>query len=117
MSQSLALARGFLGQWVQVVIDRPLGSTHPNNEQLVYEVNYGYVPDTRAPDGDALDVYYLGADVPLDSAEGLCIAIIHRLDDDDDKLIVVPAGVNLSDAQIRQHTYFVEQWFTSEIIR
>ena len=116
MSKSLALAKTYLGQKVVLVIDRPLGSSHPNHN-FVYEVNYGYVPDTRAPDGEALDAYFLGVEKPLAQAQGTCIAIIHRLNDDDDKLIVVSGEVSLSNEAIRTKTRFQEQFFESVIIR
>jgi inorganic pyrophosphatase len=83
---SLDLARRFLGKSVTVVIDRPLGSRHPRRGFL-YEVNYGYVPGTRAPDGEALDAYVLGVGEPLERFAGVCLAVIHRRDDDDDKLV------------------------------
>lgn len=110
------LAKQFLGQTVQVIMDRPLGSLHPTHG-FIYPVNYGYIPDIVAADGEELDAYFLGVDSPLETAEGICIAIIHRLDDDDDKLIVVPPDTTLSDSEIRETTSFVESYFTSEIIR
>jgi inorganic pyrophosphatase len=113
---SLRLARMFLGKKVQVVIDRPLGSTHPKHG-FVYEVNYGYVPDTKAPDGEELDAYYLGADKALKEAHSVCIAIIHRADDDDDKLVVVPNGVHMTDEEILNETAFQEIWFRTIVVR
>jgi inorganic pyrophosphatase len=113
---TLELAKQFLGQTVQVVMDRPFGSSHPRHG-FPYSVNYGYIPDTLAADGEELDAYFLGVDIPLETAEGICIAILHRLDDDDDKLIVVPPNTTLTDAEIRESTAFVESYFTSEIIR
>lgn len=115
-SQSFTLAKQFLGEEVEVVIDRPLGSRHPQHD-FVYEANYGYVEGVRAPDGEDLDVYYLGIDKPLDKARGVCIAIVHRRDDDDDKLVVVPKGVELSDEEIAAQTHFQEQWFDSKVVR
>jgi hypothetical protein len=49
-SQSLKLARKFLGQEVEIIIDKPLNSKHPKHGFL-YEVNFGYIPGTKAPDG------------------------------------------------------------------
>ena len=109
-------ARDFIGTTVAVEIDRPLGSKHPTHE-LVYEANYGFVPDQMAPDGEFLDAYILGEPEPLSRFEGECIAVIHRLDDNEDKLIVVPPGVNFTDEQIRKCTEFQEQFFQSVIIR
>ena len=97
-------------------MDRPLGTKHPKHG-FVYEANYGYVDGVKAPDGEDLDAYYLGVDVPLQKATGVCIAIVHRQSDDDDKLVVVPQGVTLTDEEIRVATHFQEQWFKSEIVR
>ena len=106
----------YLGKKVSVLIDRPLGSKHPKHG-FVYEVNYGYVPNTISGDGEELDAYVLGANKPLQSFRGICIAIIHRTNDDDDKLIVVPEGVNLSDEEIERQTHFQEKWFEHVLIK
>ena len=45
------------------------------------------------------------------------IAIIHRTNDNDDKLVVMEKGRNYTDEQIRALTEFQEQWFESVIIR
>ncbi|MBQ4535801.1 MAG: inorganic diphosphatase [Clostridia bacterium] len=110
------MSKRFLGKTVKVVMDRPLGTKHPKHG-FVYETNYGYIPDTISGDGEELDAYVLGQHKPLNTFEGEVIAIIHRLDDDDDKLIVVEKGRKYSDEQIRVLTEFQEQWFKSEIIR
>lgn len=106
----------FIGITITIKIDRRLGSTHPKHG-FEYPVNYGYLPGVRSGDGEDLDAYLLGIDEPMDLFTGECIAIIHRLDDEDDKLVVVPKGTSLSDEEIRTLTYFQEQWFTSEIWR
>ncbi len=116
VSRSLELARPFLGRVVVVVVDRPLGSRHPRHGFL-YEVNYGYVPGMLAPDGEALDAYVLGVVEPLSRTEGVVIAIIHRCEDDDDKRVVVPEGVTLSDADITAAVRFQEQFFSTRIVR
>ena len=106
----------FLGQSVQVEIDRPLGSQHPDFG-FIYPLNYGYLPGVAAPDGDELDAYILGVFEPLERFSGRCIAVIHRLDDDDDKLLVAPEGKNYTDDQIRALTEFQERFFNSVITR
>lgn len=115
--KSFSLAKQYLGKTVDVVIDRPLGSKHPKYG-FAYTVNYGYIPDTQAPDGEELDAYVLGVVEPIKSFRGICIAIIHRLDDDDDKLVVIPELLGgISDKDIRNATNFQEQFFMSEIVR
>ena len=109
-------AKDFLGKKVEVVIDRPLGSKHPKHG-FTYEVNYGYIPDTKSPDGEELDAYYLGIDKPIEKANGVCIAVIHRTDDDDDKLVVVPEGVDIDNEKIEKLVEFQEKWFKHKIYR
>lgn len=116
MSRSLALACPSLGQTVTLIIDRPLGSRHPRHG-FFYPVNYGFVPGTRAPDGAELDAYALGVSEPLTAFSGLVVAVIHREDDDDNKLVVLPEGLSLSDTEIMDEVRFQEQWFRSSVVR
>lgn len=114
---SLELAKQFLGKEVEVIIDRPLGSKHPKHGFL-YEANYGYIAGVKAPDGEDLDAYYLGINNPIEKAKGKVIAIIHRTNDNDDKLVVTPSEINdLSDEEIIKCVHFQEQWFKSEVLR
>lgn len=109
-------AKDFLGKEVEVIIDRPIGSKHPKHG-FVYEVNYGYVPNTMSPDGEELDAYVLGEQKPLKNFKGICIAVIHRTNDNEDKLIVVGQGGPLSNEEIEKQIEFQEKWFKNEIIR
>lgn len=116
VSASFELAKELLGKKVRVTMDRPLGSRHPKYD-FVYEVNYGYIAGIKAPDGEDLDAYFLGVDIPLQTGEGICIAIAHRRDNDDDKLIVAPEGTTISDTEILSAIHFQEQWFDTTIYR
>lgn len=106
----------YLGKIVPVVMDRPLGSKHPKHG-FIYPVNYGYIPDTISGDGEELDAYVLGIKEAKDKFTGKCIAIIHRTDDNDDKLIVVPEGMDFSNEKIEKEVAFQEKWFHHIIIR
>ena len=106
----------YIGKVVNVRINRPLGSRHPDYG-FKYPVNYGFIPNTMTKDGEELDVYVLSVEEALKNFNGLAIAMIHRLNDNDDKLIVVPDGQMLTDEQIRDLTMFQEQYFTSVILR
>ena len=106
----------FLNKTINVKIDRALGSKHPKHG-FIYPVNYGYVPDTLSGDGEELDCYVLGIFEPVETFTGKCIAIVHRTNDDDDKLIIVPENTNFTDDEIRVLTAFQESFFKSEIIR
>lgn len=109
-------AADFIGKHVHVVFDRPFGTKHPKHD-FIYELNYGYIPETKSPDGEELDAYYLSEKIPLSEVDGICIAYAHRENDDDDKLIVIKEGENYSDEQIMQLINFQEQWFKTKIIR
>ena len=105
-----------LGKIVKVIIDRPLGSHHPNYEDLIYPVNYGYVEGVIAPDGEEQDAYVLGIDEPIGEYEGEIIAIVHRLDDIEDKWVVAPKGAYYTKEEIAKQIEFQERFFKSEII-
>ena len=109
-------AGSYLGKNVSIVIDRKLGTKHPKHG-FIYMLNYGYVPNTISGDGEELDAYLLGVFEPVEKFDGKVIAIIHRTNDDDDKLIVVPEDRKYSDDAIRALTEFQEQFFESVIIR
>lgn len=83
----------------------------------MYMLNYGYIPNTISGDGEELDAYLVGEFEPVESSKGKVIAIIHRTNDNDDKLIVSVNGKNYTDEQIRALTEFQEQYFESEIWR
>ena len=85
----------FLGAEVTIKIDRPVGSKHPK-WNFIYPVNYGFVPGTKSGDGEEIDAYVLGVHEPLKEFTGICIAVIHRLDDNDDKLVLTPDGWELT---------------------
>jgi len=105
----------YLGKMLTIHIDRPLGSPHPQHG-FIYPVNYGFLPGTTGRDGEELDAYLLGVFEPVERCTGICIAVIHRLDDDDDKLVVAPQGCTYSPEQIRALTEFQERFFISEIL-
>ncbi len=109
-------SRDYIGKIVKVKIDRPLGSKHPK-WNMIYPVNYGYVPDTVSGDGEELDCYVLGVFEPIEEFEGKCIAVIRRIKEDDDKLIIVPENKNYSNEQIEALTEFQERFFESKILR
>lgn len=107
--------RDYLGKKVHVIMDRPMGSKHPK-WNFIYPLNYGYIPNTISGDGAELDAYILGVFEPLKKFDGKCIAAIHRLNDDDDKLIIVPEGKKYSKEQIDALVEFQERFFEYEII-
>ena len=106
----------YLGKELTIKIDRPFGSKHPKHG-FIYPVNYGYVPNTVSGDGEELDAYLLGVFEPVEEYTGTCIAIVHRTNDNDDKLVVVPKEKEYSDDAINALVEFQEQYFEHIIIR
>ena len=41
----------------RIVIDRPKGTAHPRYPRLIYPLDYGYIENTTAGDGDGIDVW------------------------------------------------------------
>ena len=70
---------------VKVIVDRPLGSQHPQYKETYYPINYGFVEGIMAEDEEEQDAYILGVDVPVKGFVGKIIAIIHRYDDVEEK--------------------------------
>lgn len=104
--------RKLLGQPVHVVVDRPMGYRHGD---ILYPVNYGYIPGMIAPDGEEQDVYILGVDHPVASFDGQVIGVIRRADDCEDKLVAAPEGVCFHQAQIAEAVRFQEQFFHTTV--
>lgn len=110
-------AKDYLGRIVDITIDRPLHSNHPKH-RWSYQLNYGFVPNTLSPDGEELDAYVIGINEPIEKFSGVCIAVIHRVNDSDDKLVVVTNDkADITDEEIRIATNFQEQFFQSILIR
>jgi inorganic pyrophosphatase len=41
----------------EIIIDRPKGTKHPKYSDMVYELDYGYIKNTKANDGNEIDVF------------------------------------------------------------
>jgi len=108
--------QSYLGKKIHIIIDRSLGTKHPK-WNFIYPINYGFIPDTLAADGEEIDAYLLGVFEPISDFTGICIAIIHRINDNDDKLIIVPENKDYTNDQIMALTEFQERFFKSTIIR
>ena len=104
-----------IGAIVTVTVDRPLGSYHPEHREMYYPVNYGYIKEITAPDGEEQDAYILGVDQPVSEFTGKVIAVVHRYNDVEEKWVVAPEGKVFSAEEIRKQIAFQEQYFQSEV--
>lgn len=105
-----------IGDIVTVTIDRPMGSSHPKHRDIFYPINYGYIEGVIAPDGEEQDAYILGVNKPVEKFTGKVIAIIHRLDDVEDKWVVCPENMSFSKEEIAEQVKFQEQFFKTEFV-
>ena len=108
----------WLGKKVKVVMDRPLGSKHPDPRfKTIYPVNYGFIPNTLSEaDNEEIDAYVLGPTEPLKEFEGIVIAGIKRGEDGEIKLIVTD-GKDYNIKEIKELTYFQEKYHKSKIYK
>ena len=93
------ILKGLIGKEIDVIIDRPIGTTHPKYKDMVYLVNYGYIDGFYGGDNEYQDVYILGEDKPLSNY----------------KLVVHNYGY-LSSNEIEEAISFQEKYFKHEII-
>lgn len=100
-----------LGEIVKVTVDRPLGSQHPKYNDFVYPINYGYVEGVIAPDGEEQDAYIIGVNKPVTNFTGKVIAVVHRINDIEDKWVVTSGDSIYTKQEIYNYISFQEQFF------
>lgn len=110
-----ALVWSYLGKTVTVVVDRPMGSAHPKHPNLIYPINYGYLEGVMGGDGENLDVYILGADHPLKEFTGRVVAIVHRENDVEDKLVAAPLDMKPNQTEIMEAVGFQEKYYKTHL--
>ncbi len=108
--------KNIIGKKVEVIIDRPLGSRHPEYPEMIYPVNYGYIPKIMGGDGEEQDAYILGVDKPIERFTGVVIAEIVRENDDETKLVVAADGASFSEEEILSAVNFQEKYFKIQLI-
>ena len=67
-----------------------------------------------APDGEEQDAYIIGVNEAVKEFTGKIIAVVHRLDDVEEKW-VAPENLSFSEKEIMEQIKFQEQYFKSEI--
>ena len=70
----------------RIVIDRPKGSAHPRYPHMIYPLDYDYLADTSAMDGDGIDVW-LGSD-PARTLDALICTVDLIKRDSEIKLLI-----------------------------
>lgn len=104
-----------IGKKVEVTIDRPLGTFHPDHPETYYPINYGYIEGIMAPDHEWQDAYVLGIDRPVKTFDGQVIAMVHRDNDIEEKWIVAPSLGLYSREDIIKQISFQEKYFQFDV--
>lgn len=111
-----ALIHKYLGKTVEIIVDRPIGHVHvTKGVTLHYTVNYGFIPGVMGGDGEEQDVYILGVSEPVERFIGRIIGVIRRKDDNEDKFVAAPVGMEFHQAEIMEAVHFVEKYFDSAV--
>lgn len=66
-------------------------------------------------DDEELDVYLLGVNEPVDEYKCRIIAIAHRHNDVEDKLVGVPVGMSFTKEEVENAISFQEQYYDTEV--
>lgn len=105
----------YLGTHTTIEIDRSIGTPHPKHNEILYPINYGYIPGVLGGDQEELDVYLLGVDEIVDTYDVEIIAIVHRFNDVEDKLVGAPVGMTFHKEEIELLINFQEQFYHTHI--
>jgi len=99
----------------QAIIDRPIGYQDSFGNR--YPINYGYIPNLFAEDGEEQDVYIVSEKVrePLKCFEGELVAVIHRQDDVEDKWVLTLSSEIVILEDIKGGYVDVTEYFDSTI--
>ncbi len=111
-----ALIDSYLGKVVRIEIDRPVGYVHHKEKyDLIYPINYGYIPGVLGGDAEELDVYLLGVSESVSEYDVRIIGAVIRTDDVEDKLVGAPDGMTFTKSEIEDAVRFQEQYHESYV--
>lgn len=104
-----------MSRLINVTIDRPIG--YRNEQGTIYPINYGYVENIIGGDGEEQDAYIISNTVngPIESFEGVLIAIVKRHDDHETKWIISTPGETYTTEELNDKVQFIEQYFDTSI--
>jgi len=118
MNKALYEAHTEIGKIYHIEIDRPIGSPHRKHPEILYPINYGYVPGLLGGDQEEQDVYVLDFDIPIKEIEVTIIAVMYREDDIETKWVgVVNPSIKYTNKEILRIVQFQEQYYKSHVIQ
>jgi hypothetical protein len=108
-------AERVVGNGYKAIMDRPAVAEHPKHKGLIYPINYGYIPDLIAGDGEEQDVYIIDSHEPLSEATVKIIAVVFRKNDNENKWVGTVGNRLYSTNEIKQAINFQERYYDIEI--
>lgn len=82
------IACKYLGRSVHVTIDKPYGSIHEYRPDVLYSCNVGYVDEIMKEEGDFVEAYIYNKQEPLETYQGIVMAVVFNKDSELCKLVV-----------------------------
>lgn len=98
-----------LGRMVHVTVDHPWGVKDPQQQELRYELNFGYVQEVLEEQNEWQDAYVLGVEHPVEVFEGEVVALIERIKTGECVWVVSRQGSRVTEEQVRVATRFREK--------
>ena len=100
---------------VEVEVDRPPGSVYPEDSDLIYELNCGFVRGLSGKEGRGQEAYIVGVCDAVLAFRGVVIAVVRRNGGREEILVVAPEGMRFSKQQVIEQIRFQERFFDSEV--
>ena len=110
-----ALVKSYLGKKVDIKITMPIGSVLSGHPDIAYPINHGILPGVFNSLGKELGVYLIGVNIPVEKYTAQIVGIVHRCDDNEDKLVAVPEGLSYNYSEILEAIHFQEQYYKSKL--
>ena len=95
----------------EIVIDRAKGTAHPKFPDFIYKVDYGYLKETTAMDGDGIDVW-VGTDEKKIDAIMVIVDLMKK-----DSEIKILIGCTEEEKQIIYQTHNETEYMKGVLIR
>lgn len=110
------LGKENLGKVINVIVEHTIGEPHSLYPDIQYLCNYGYVEEVLKNEGEFQNAYIYGVDEPINSFEGIVIAIIYRKGFDDAQWVVSKVGQTIKHDEIKKLVGFQEQFYETQFI-
>lgn len=103
-----------IGEKFHVIVDYKIGEFDPMYPNIKCQLNCGHIENVIDASGEIQKAYVLGVETPIETFDGRLIAIIHRLNDMENKWVI--ANRDFTKEEIFEAVSFYEKYFKIEIL-